>query len=71
MMLARCDVCCDVLDGIDDGIVYDCSQKVYNETGIEHICKDCIHESDDLILTNNKPYSYVVEIKGDNYDYFS
>ncbi len=63
MTLARCDVCCDVLDGIDDGIVYDCSQEVYNETGIEHICKDCIHESDDLILTNNKPYSYFVEFK--------
>ena len=68
MTLTRCDVCCDVLDGIDDGIVYDCSQEVYRQTGIEHICKDCIHESDDLILTNNKPYSYVVEIKGDNYE---
>ena len=68
MTLTRCDVCCDVLDGIDDGVVYDCSQEVYIKTGIEHICKDCIHESDDLIITNNKPYSYVVEIKGDNYE---
>ena len=63
MTLARCDVCCDVLDGIDDGIVYDCSQEVYNETGIEHICKDCLNGSDYLILTNPAKYSYVVEFK--------
>ena len=68
MTLTRCDVCCDVLDGIDDGVVYDCSQEVYEKTGIEHICEDYIHESDDLIITNNKPYEYVVEFKGDNYE---
>ena len=68
MTLARCDVCCDVLDGIDDGIVYDCSQEVYRQTGIEHICKDCLNGSDDLVLTNPAPYAYVVEIKGDNYE---
>lgn len=68
MTLTRCDVCCDVLDGIDDGIVYDCSKKVYRQTGIEHICKDCLNGSDDLVLTNPAPYAYVVEIKGDNYE---
>lgn len=68
MMLARCDVCCDVLDGIDDGIVYDCSQEVYRQTGIEHICYYCLASSDDLVLTNPSKYSYVVEIKGDNYE---
>ncbi len=68
MTLTRCDVCCDVLDGIDDGIVYDCSQEVYRQTGIEHICKDCLNGSYDLVLTNPSKYSYVVEIKGDNYE---
>jgi len=50
MNLLRCDECCNVLDGIDDGIVYECSQEVYEKTGIEHICKDCLQSSDDLIL---------------------
>lgn len=68
MTLTRCDVCCDVLDGIDDEVVYDCSQEVYRQTGIEHICKDCLNGSDDLVLTNTAPYAYVVEIKGDNYE---
>ena len=63
MTLTRCDVCCDVLDGIDDGIVYYCSQEVYRQTGIEHICKDCLNGSDDLILTNPAKYAYVVEFK--------
>ena len=56
------------MDGIDDGIVYDCSQEVCRQTGIEHICKDCLNGSDDLVLTNLAPYAYVVEIKGDNYE---
>ena len=56
------------MDGIDDGIVYDCSQEVYRQTGIEHICKDCLNGSDDLVLTNPAPYAYVVEFKGDNYE---
>ena len=64
MTLTRCDVCCDVLDGI----VYDCSQEVYRQTGIEHVCKDCLNGSDDLVLTNTAPYAYVVEIKGDSYE---
>lgn len=68
MTLTRCDVCCDVLDGIDDGVVYDCSKKANDKLGIEHICKDCLNESDDLVLTNTAPYAYVVEIKGDNYE---
>ena len=68
MTLTRCDVCCDVLDGIDDGIVYECSKEVYDKTGIEHICFDCIHESDDLILANPSKYAYIVELKGENYE---
>ena len=68
MTLARCDVCCDVLDGIDSGVVYDCSSTVYNKLSIEHICEDCLASSDDLVLTNPSQYSYVVEFKGDNYE---
>lgn len=63
MTLTRCDVCCDVLDGIDDGIVYDCSQEVHDKLGIEHICDNCIEGSDDLVLTNQATHAYVVEIK--------
>ena len=68
MTLTRCDVCCDVSDGIDDGVIYDCSKEVCRQTGIEHICKDCLNGSDDLVLTNTAQYAYVVEIKGDNYE---
>ena len=68
MTLTRCDICCDVLDGIYDGVVYDCNKEVYRQIGIEHICKDCLNGSDDLVLTNPAPYAYVVEIKGDNYE---
>ena len=68
MLLKRCDVCCDVLDGIYDLVVYDCSKEVHDKLGIEHICDNCIEGCDDLVLTNNKPYAYVVEIKGDNYE---
>lgn len=68
MTLTRCDVCCDVLDGIDDGIVYDCSKEVNDKLGIKHICDNCIEGCDDLVLTNTAPYAYVVEIKGDNYE---
>ena len=68
MTLARCDVCCDVLDGIDSSVVYDCSSTVYNKLSIEHICEDCLASSDDLVLINPSQYSYVVEFKGENYE---
>ena len=68
MILTRCDVCCDALDGIYDGVIYDCSKEVHDKLGIEHICEDCLASSDDLVLTNPAPYAYVVEIKGDNYE---
>jgi hypothetical protein len=42
MTLLRCDECCSVLGGIDDGVVYECSEEVYQKNGIEHICKDCL-----------------------------
>lgn len=63
MLLKRCDICCDVLDGIDSGVVYDCSSTVYNKLSIEHICEDCLASSDDLALTNPYKYAYVVEFK--------
>ena len=59
-MLARCDVCCGILDGIDSGIVYDCSYEVYDKLSIEHTCEDCLASSDDLVLTNPSKYAYVV-----------
>ena len=35
MNLLRCDECCNVLDWIDDGVVYECSEEVYQKTSIE------------------------------------
>lgn len=63
MTLTRCDVCCDVLDGIDSGVVYDCSSTVYDKLSIEHICEDCLASSDYLALTNPSKYEYVVEFE--------
>lgn len=63
MNLLRCDECCNVLDGIDDGVVYECSEEVYQKTSIEHICKDCLDSSDDLILISNGTYYNLVELK--------
>ena len=65
MLLTRCDVCCDVLDGIDYGVVYDCSKEVHDNLRIEHICEECLKGSDDLFLTNPAQYCYVVEFKGE------
>lgn len=50
MLLARCDNCCDVLDGIADGIVYECDSKVEGRLGFEHLCKDCLESSNELYL---------------------
>ena len=63
MNLLRCDECCNVLDGIDDGVVYECTEEVYQKTGIEHICKGCLNSSDDLILISNGTYYNLVEFK--------
>ena len=63
MNLLRCDECCNVLDGIDDGVVYECSEEVYQKTSIEHICKDCLDSSNDLILISNGTYYNLVELK--------
>lgn len=63
MILSRCDECCNVLDGIDDGVVYECSEEVYQKTFIEHICKDCLASSDDLILISKGNYYNLVEFR--------
>ncbi len=68
MNLLRCDECCNVLDGIDDGVVYECSEEVYNKTFIEHICKVCLDYRDDLILVSKGNYYNLVEFKKDEYD---
>ena len=68
MTLTRCDVCCDILDGIDNGTIYDCSSTVYNKLGIEHICEDCLASSDNLVLNNPSKYAYVVEFKVENHE---
>jgi len=66
MNLLRCDECCNVLDGIDDGVVYECSEEVYTMTNIEHICKDCLNSSDDLILVSKGNYYNLVHFKKDD-----
>ena len=53
MMLARCDECCKVLDGVDGGIVFECDKEVYNKYQLEHICDECLESSDELILYMN------------------
>ena len=68
MTLTRCDICCDILDGIDNGTIYDCSSTVYNKLSIEHICEDCLASSDNLVLTNPSKYAYVVEFKVENHE---
>ena len=52
-MLARCDECCSVLDGVDDGTVFECDSEVYDKYKLEHICDECLESSDDLILYRN------------------
>lgn len=44
-------------------VVYECSHDVYEKTGIEHICEDCLKSSDDLILISNGTYYNLVEFK--------
>jgi len=68
MNLLRCDECCNVLDGVDDGVVYECSQEVYERTGIEHICDDCLNSSDELTLIKKGHHYSLVEFinKKDN-----
>jgi len=61
MNLLRCDECCNVLDGVDDGVVYECSEEVYKRTGIEHICDDCLDSSDELILIKKENHCILVE----------
>lgn len=63
MNLLRCDECCNILDGINDGVVYECSQEVHEKTGFEHICKDCLQSSDDLILISKGTYYNLVEFE--------
>lgn len=50
MNLSRCDDCCDVLDGVDGGVVYECDQDVYSENGTEHLCVLCMTGNDDVYL---------------------
>lgn len=48
MNISRCDDCCNVLDGIDGGIVLTCDEPVYLATGYEHLCISCIDSNDEL-----------------------
>ena len=54
MMLARCDECCNVLDGVDNGIVFECDKEVYDKYKLEHICEECLESSDELVLITNR-----------------
>ena len=66
MLFKRCDVCCDALDNVDGNTVYECSKEVKDKLGIEHICEECLDGTDDLVLTNQSTYSYIVEFKDEN-----
>lgn len=60
MMIARCDECCNILDDIDGGIVFECDREVYKKYKLEHICDECLESSDELILYTN---GYVTLVK--------
>ena len=65
MNLERCDKCCDVLGGIDDGEVFGLSQEAQKETGFsyEHLCEDCFNDvnSDCITLVlHKKDYGYAL-----------
>jgi len=53
MIVYRCDECCDVLDSIDNGVVYECDSKVESKLGFEHLCEDCLENSEELYLHTN------------------
>jgi|SaaInl8_150m_RNA_FD_contig_121_156873_length_3927_multi_20_in_0_out_0_8 hypothetical protein len=61
MDFSRCDDCCDVLGGIDDGVVYDCDTEVEEKYGYVHLCVDCIDSNDELYLFEDCPI-YIVKI---------
>ena len=48
MNIARCDDCCDVIDGVNDGVVLTCDEPAYLQTGYEHLCTSCIDSNDEL-----------------------
>lgn len=50
MLFARCDECCDILEDIDGGIVYECDYEVNEKYQLWHICDECLESSDDLVL---------------------
>lgn len=50
MYFARCDDCCNVLEGIDDVEVFECSEEVKDRYGFEHMCEDCIASDDEIYL---------------------
>lgn len=63
MRLIRCDDCCNVLDGVDDGDVYECDADVYKKTSFEHLCIDCIENYDGLYLYSKDGYFNLVKFK--------
>ena len=72
MNMTRCDKCCDVIDGIDDGEVFELSQEAQKEIGFsyEHLCKDCFNEvnSDCITLKLDKKDSGYALIKTEKED---
>ena len=52
MDISRCDDCCNVLDGIDDGVVFLLTEEAQELTGYEHLCGDCMdnYNSDGEVL---------------------
>lgn len=72
MDLSRCDDCCNVLGGVDDGIVYDCDEEVLQKYGFEHLCLDCLehHSSDgELYLHTEGSFQIVKVFEIPEYDY--
>lgn len=48
MYFSRCDDCCDVMEGISGGRVYNCSLEVQEKYSYWHLCTDCLeaHSND-------------------------
>lgn len=63
MNLTRCDECCNVIDGIDDGEVFECSTEVYESIQKEHLCLDCVNQNEELEIVKS---GYTTLIKWNN-----
>jgi len=64
MELYRCDMCCAVLDGIDDGKVYELTDTAEALFDYQHLCEECmngINSDGELLLIFKEPYRHVIK----------